>query len=202
MINFKEDYILENKIALLQPLSDDKIEYISSFSINEPELWQYSMVSAAGEENLQNYLKLAFDMRINQTGYPFIVFDKRSNEYAGSTRFYDFSKLHQTVSLGFTWYGKKFQGTGLNKNCKFLLLEFLFEKVGFERVEFRTDQNNARSIAAMKSIGCQMEGTLRNNYKRPLGGRRSSVVLSIIKEDWKKETKAMLLEKIQNLALK
>jgi len=64
-------------------------------------------------------------------------------------------------------------------------------------VEFRTDKNNARSIAALKSIGSQVEGTLRNNYKSPKGDRSSSVVLSIIKEDWVKETKANMKMKFR-----
>ncbi len=197
--NFKEDYILENEVALLRPLVAEDIEYIRPFSKQEPELWQYSLVSAAGEENLQNYINLALNMRSNQKGYPFIVFDKRTNEYVGSTRFYDYSDYHQTASIGYSWYGKNFQGTGLNKNCKYLLLEFLFEIMEIERIEFRADKNNARSIAAMKSIGCQMEGLLRNSYKA-LSGRRCSVVLSIIKEEWETETKYMLQEKIQQLS--
>jgi len=114
--NFKEDYILENEIALLRPLAASDVEHIRPFSINEPELWQYFMISAAGEENLQNFMKLELNMRVTQKGYPFIVFDKRSNEYAGGTSFYDFSVLHQTASVGSSWCGKKFQGSSLNKN--------------------------------------------------------------------------------------
>jgi len=196
--NFKENYVLENEMVLMRPLVTQDIIHLLSFSKNEPDLWQYSLVSAAGKKNLHNYLNLAINMRANKTGYPFIIFDKRTNEYAGSTRFYSYSAFHQTTSIGYSWIGKKFQGTGLNKNCKYLLLEFLFNTVNMERVEFQADKNNAISIAAMKSIGCKMEGLLRNSYKGP-DGRRSSVVLSIIKKDWEKKTKNMLLDKIQKL---
>ncbi len=48
------------------------------------------------------------------------------------------------MQLGYTWYGKEFQRTGLNKQCKLLLLEFAFETLGLDRVEFRADANNAR----------------------------------------------------------
>jgi len=193
-LNFNEDYVLENEMVLLRPLVAGDIKYFRPFSINEPDLWQYSLVSAAGEENLKNYLNIAFDMRTNQTGYPFIVFDKRTNEYAGSTRFYDFSSYHQTTTIGFSWYGKKFQGTGLNKNCKYLLLEFLFDKIDMERVEFRADKDNARSIAAMKSIGCTVEGVLRNHCKS-VTGRRDSIILSILKNEWFDGLKSALKEK-------
>jgi RimJ/RimL family protein N-acetyltransferase len=83
------------------------------------------------------------------------------------------------VQLGFTWYGKQFQGTGLNKNCKYLLLQFAFEQWQMERGEFRADNENARSIATMKSIGCKVDGVLRSNMPRRDGGMRDSIILSI-----------------------
>jgi RimJ/RimL family protein N-acetyltransferase len=42
------------------------------------------------------------------------------------------------------------------------LLEFAFEKIEIERVGFSADSDNSKSIAAMKSIGCTIEGTLRS----------------------------------------
>ena len=77
---------------------------------------------------MKNYLETAIENRAKGNAYPFIVFDKNTNEFAGSTRFYDMQLANKTVQLGFTWYGKSFQGTGLNKNCKFVLLEFAFLK--------------------------------------------------------------------------
>jgi RimJ/RimL family protein N-acetyltransferase len=89
------------------------------------------------------------------------------------------------MQLGYTWYGKDFQGTGLNKHCKYLLLQFAFETLGMERVEFRADKNNSRSIAAMKSIGCVVEGVLRSQMpKYNTTERRDSIVLSILKGEW------------------
>ena len=70
------------------------------------------------------------------------------------------------MQLGYTWYGKEFQGTGLNKHCKYLLLEFAFEKMQVERVEFRADANNEKSIAAMKSIGCTGRRDFEKNVKK------------------------------------
>ena len=67
-----------------------------------------------------------------------------------------------------------------------------------ERVEFRADNNNARSIAAMKGIGCIVEGVLRKNVIKMDGGRRDSIVLSILKEEWESSVKSNLLLKIKN----
>lgn len=197
LIDFTTEYILENEKVLLRPLHANDFENLVRFSAEQPELWKYSLITAAGPGNLQNYLQAAERGRNEQKEYPFIVFDKKSNQYAGSTRFYDIQPDFQTLQLGYTWYGKEFQGTGLNKNCKYLLLEFAFEKWKMERVEFRADNENARSIAAMKSIGCKADGILRSNMPKREGGRRDSIVLSILKHEWESEVKEMLKKKIE-----
>ena len=121
-----------------------------------------------------------------------IMNDKQRKAYAGSTRFYDIQTYHRTLQLGYTWYGKDFQGTGLNRHCKFLLLDFAFRELGMERVEFRADARNARSIAAMKAIGCTKEGILRSNQLRSDGARRDSIVLSILKREWDESLRSRL----------
>ncbi len=197
VIDFTEEYILENEKVLLRPLLTENYENLLTFSTEQPELWKYSLITAAGADNLKNYLQIAEKGRNEQKEYPFIVFDKKTNQYAGSTRFYDILPDFKTLQLGYTWYGKEFQGTGLNKNCKYLLLEFAFEKWQMERVEFRADNENVRSIAAMKSIGCKADGILRSNMPKKEGGRRDSIVLSILKSEWKDEVKDMLKRKIE-----
>lgn len=191
-----KNYVLENEVALLRPLEKEDFINLLPFALNEPQLWKYSLISAEGEQGLHNYINIACQAKKENKEYPFIVFDKRTNEYAGSTRFYDILIEYKTLQLGYTWYGKKFQGTGLNKNCKYLLLSFAFEQAGMERVEFRADNNNAKSIAAMKSIGCKTDGILRSNMPTRDGGRRDSIVFSILKDEWVNDVKEKLRNKI------
>ncbi|TDE26792.1 N-acetyltransferase [Flavobacterium ranwuense] len=195
--NFPKNTILEDETVLLRPLLESDVENLLEISLNEPETWEYSLVRANVKENLENYIQIALKARENKTEFPFIVFDKKSGKYAGSTRFYDINLEFKTLQLGYTWYGKAFRGTGLNKHCKFLLLQFAFETLGMERVEFRADNNNQQSIAAMKSIGCKVEGVLRNHM--PTFGsevRRDSIVLSILRNEWFDAVKENLKRKL------
>jgi len=196
--DFNENYILENDRVKLRPLLETDVEHLLSFALTEPTLWQYSLTSAAGEEGMKNYIAKALSARANKDSYPFIVFDKATNAYAGSTRFYDYQSVHNTTQLGYTWYGKAFHGTGLNRNCKLLLLHFAFEKMNVVRVEFRADNNNNRSIAAMKGIGCTMEGVLRSNCADASGGRRDSIVLSILKNEWEDGKRERLVKLVSD----
>lgn len=193
---FYLDYVLENNRVKLIPLQERHFSDLLPISISEPELWAYSLLSASGEDNLQNYIKLALEARERELGYPFVVYDKLVSKFAGTTRLYEVSLLQKTLSLGFTWYGKEFQGTGLNKACKHLLLAFVFEKMKMERAEFRADTRNLKSIAALKSIGCKEEGILRSNGVALDGARRDSVVLSILKSEWENEIKVNLAKNL------
>lgn len=194
--DLSKEYILEDDRVLLRPLRAEDLEHLSHFGIEEPEIWRFSLVRAGGEGGMKRYLDIALAGKEDKKEYPFIVFDKQAHQYAGSTRFYDIQLSNQTLQLGYTWYGKNFQGTGLNRHCKFLLLQFAFDQIGMLRVEFRADKNNARSIAAMKAIGCTEEGILRQNVPNPDGGRRDSIVLSILKNEWDSSVKDILRNKL------
>jgi RimJ/RimL family protein N-acetyltransferase len=187
---------LEDERVLLRPLEENDYENLLPLSVNEKGLWFYSLVRPEGAAGLKNYLQIALAQRQAGKEFPFVVWDKKTNEYAGSTRFYDINLPYKTIQLGYTWYGKKFHGTGLNKHCKFLMLQYAFENLKLERVEFRADADNARSIAAMQSIGCTVEGILRSHQPTVEGPRRHSIILSILKDEWFGGVKEKLRQKL------
>ncbi len=190
--DFIQEYSLENERVILRPLAIKDFSLLEKYVTAEPDLWQYSLVSIKHSQDLEKYIQDAVEARNQKTAYPFIVFDKLTQTYVGVTRFYDIQLTNNTTQLGYTWYSKKVWGTGLNQHCKFLLLEFALDKMGFERIEFRADNNNKRSIAAMQKIGCTVEGILRNHLHLPNGTRRDSIVLSILKEEWTAKLKQNL----------
>lgn len=196
VFDFKTEYILENDVVRLQPLQASDFENLIEFSINESDIWKFNSNGPDSPENLKTYIGKALSQREKGLEYSFIVFDKTKNKVAGSTRFYNMDLEGKTLEIGYTWYGKEFQGTKLNKNCKYLLLEFAFEKMLIERVGFRANNVNYRSINAMKSIGCIEEGVLRSFRYDALGNRIDAIVLSIIKNEWFDSVKQNLKNRI------
>lgn len=180
-----DQLVLEDERALLRCLQPEDVSLLLPFMDERPLIWStFSSVKLTDKEDMVRYVSDAIKQKSLQREFPFIVFDKQTKEWAGSTRFYDIQPDHQTAQLGYTWYGGKFQRTGLNRHCKWLLLNYAFETWHLERVEFRADAGNARSIEAMKQIGCQVEGILRSSMLLPSGRRRDSIVLSILKQEW------------------
>jgi RimJ/RimL family protein N-acetyltransferase len=196
MIIFPENVVLEDEKVLLRPLQKTDIEFLLPFALNEPETWAYSLISPAGKDGMIEYINETIKQRDEKKEYAFIVFDKTTNSYAGCTRFYDIQLNNLTTQLGYTWYGKDFRKTGLNRHCKLLMLTYAFEEWKMERVEFRADARNEKSVNAMKAIGCTVEGILRSNNVIASGGRRDSIILSILKIEWFNGVKENLLKKI------
>jgi len=187
-----DEYILEDDRVKLRPIKLEDWEHFKNLPTHSPEIWQYSLVAIQNQEDLKKYFESAVETRNAGTAYAFIVLDKLTASFVGCTRFYDIQLQFQTTQLGYTWYDKSVWGSGINLHCKYLLLQFAFEQLGFERVEFRADNDNKRSIAAMQKIGCTIEGVLRNHLPKPNGGRRDSIVLSILKKDWLDNLKTKL----------
>ncbi|WP_430412293.1 GNAT family N-acetyltransferase [Kordia sp.] len=194
--NFEDEYIIENEVVKLSPLRIESYTELKEIAF-EPELWKYTPPEIKNEEDLKNYIQSTLDNRAQKREYPFIVFDKRTQKYAGVTRLFQISTTIKALRIGYTWYGKEFHGTGLNKNCKYVLFEFIFEKLGFERIGLGAHAENKRSIAAMKSVGCKQEGIFRNIFPAvATNGRADAVLVSILRDEWLTTEKKMLQKKL------
>jgi N-acetyltransferase len=197
MILQEEHIVLENDSVQLIPLDAAHTEAYINYALNQPNTWQFSMVNPGGSATaMEEYINFAFTQQLDNKSYTFTVIHKATNEIAGCTRFYDIDFANACLTIGYTWYGEQYRRTGLNRQCKLLLLTYAFETWNMERVEFRADINNAASIAAMKAIGCIEEGILRSHSALQDGSRRTSIVLSILKSEWENNVKENLMKKI------
>lgn len=150
----------------------------------EHNLVQYSPSKIDTPEDLKDYVQTAVDGYYNRTTIPFIIFDKQANAFAGCTRFGLINWKNKVLHIGWTWIGRDFQGTGLNKHMKFLMLQYAFETLKFDKVEFRVDERNIRSRKAVEKLGAKLEGVLRNDTLMLDGFKRSTCCYGILKEEW------------------
>ena len=165
----------------------------------DPAIWRYLVESGFEFQELEAYISTAIENRKVNTEYPFIVFDKITKKYAGTTRLYEYSEVLKNIKLGHTWYGKEFRGSGLNKRCKFLLFNFVFDTLELERIGFGVHEFNKLSIWALESIGCTMEGKLRSFVVLPNESDRADILLfSLLKNEWHNEIKELLINKINS----
>ncbi len=190
--DFNKEYVLENDIVILEPLKQEHFNDLEVVGQDEG-IWTYFLGKSNGEGRIKEYMDDAIAQREARQAYPFAILHQQSKRYVGSTRFFDFSEDGSSVRLGYSWLGEDFRGRGVNKNCKYLLFQFAFEEMGFERIGLGAHEENTISIAAMRSIGLKQEGRIRNLFpgiKRP--GRADALLFGSIKDEWFKEIKANL----------
>ena len=182
--NFSENIILEDERVLIRPLVFSDKNNLLQVALQSPTLVQYSPFKIHTDEYLEEFILNSLKEREIEFRYPFIIFDKEKKSYAGSTSFANISNKDKRAEIGWTWIGKDFQKTGLNRHCKFLLLQYMFDHLEFERVEFRTDERNNTSRTAMEKMGAKYEGSLRSHTLMNDGFRRTTVYYSILKDEW------------------
>jgi len=182
--SFDEEIILENSFALLRPINKTDIDHLLPVATKDKDLLQFSPGQIYTRELLKTYIDKAVEGKISENRYTFIVFDKTGKQFAGSTSFLNISNPDDRLEIGATWYGKEFQRTGLNRNCKYLLLQYAFDDLEAERVEFKTDERNLASRKAIEKIGGQFEGILRRHTLMSDGFRRNTICYSILRSEW------------------
>lgn len=150
-----------------------------------------------GPANVAEYLQLAFDDRDKGLAVPFVTTLKDTGEIIGSTRFFKIDKLNHTAEIGHTWISGSWQRSFVNTEAKYLMLRYGFEVANWMRVQICTDELNARSRAAILRLGAKQEGILRKERIVPGGRIRTTVVFSVIDDEWP-EIRAGLEKKLRD----
>ena len=114
---------------------------------------------------------------------PFAILD-RNGKAVGMTTYMNIDATNRRVEIGSTWYAASVQRTGLNTECKYLLLRHAFEDIDCVGVEFRTHYLNTQSRRAIERLGAKLDGILRHHMIMPNGTLRDTCVYSIIQPDW------------------
>jgi N-acetyltransferase len=115
---------------------------------------------------------------------PFAVVGLASGEPVGMTTYMNIDEINRRVEIGSTWYRKSAQRSGLNTECKLMLLRHAFETLDCIAVEFRTHFFNHQSRRAIERLGAKLDGVLRNNMRMKDGALRDTCVYSIIASEW------------------
>jgi len=180
---FQQEFTLENARARLEPLQERHFELLLPIAM-EKEIWEFTSAVVKNEADFRTYFNAALQERKAGSAYPFAIYDKLNDCYAGCTRYGNIAFAHKRVEIGWTWYKPALQRTGINKNCKYLLLSWGFEKLGLNRIELKTSLTNVKSQGAMLKIGAVKEGILRRHMINGNGLVRDTVYFSFIREEW------------------
>lgn len=174
---------LENERVLLRPLAYTDESELQAIA-KDKDLWLYGLADLSQPGELNKYIRDAIAARDEGVCAVWTIIDKKTSSVAGCTRLAEISWKDERGQIGWTWIGKQFQGSGLNKAMKHLILKYGFEELNLNRIELKADERNVQSRKAIKSIGAIEEGILRQHLKLHNGYLRNSVFYSILRSEW------------------
>lgn len=178
-------------LELLLPVHREIIRPLAK----DERLWEYTKLLPSDDSfdsAYDEYFNTALDRNALGGQQAFVIKKSGNNEIIGMTRVYEIDPKQKTALIGYTWYIPSVWGKVYNKECKLLLLRYIFEEMKFNRAELRVAHQNIRSQKAVEKIGAVKEGVLRKHGYRPDGSIRDTMVYSIIDDEWP-EVKEKLL---------
>lgn len=174
---------LSGKLCTLRPLQTNDIVHFKPL-VKDPETWRYFTSDLSDEPTLKHWVQTAIDEMQNRSRAAFTLIELSTNKIAGSTSLGNYSSRDGRIEIGWTWLGGNFRGRGLNDEAKQLLLEYCFEHLNIERVEFKTDVLNLHARQSLQRIGATEEGILRSHTQMTFNRRRDTIYYSILRDEW------------------
>lgn len=161
----------------LAPLTAAARATVQAFCPADDDAWTLFPASYGGEHFAASFDALVADA----TRHPFVI--REHGRAVGMTGYLNLALHRETLEIGGTYLTPAVRGTGLNGRVKRLLLDRAFG-CGIRRIEFRIDERNARSQAAIAKLGAVKEGVLRAERITWTGHVRDTGIWSILRDEW------------------
>jgi len=174
---------LENDYVLLRPIVPEDRSGQHAQAMDRA-IWRYFVTMIETDADFDAFFDAAIADQAAGRRVVYNITDKRVGRTAGSMSFGNMAERDGRLEIGWSWLGREFQGQGVNRWAKYLMLEHAFERMGAERVEFKTDELNVQARHGLRNIGATEEGTLRSFNPMPDGRRRDAVYYSVLRGEW------------------
>ncbi|MFL9922822.1 GNAT family protein [Herbaspirillum lusitanum] len=182
-MQFLTPITLKGQFANLEPLSLDHHDALIA-AVSDGKLWKLWYTAVPKPENMRAEIERRLHLQSQGSMLPFVVRRHDTGALCGMTTYMNADPLHKRLEIGSTWYAASAQRSGINTECKLMLLSHAFETLHCIAVEFRTHWMNQPSRIAIARLGAKQDGILRNHQRMPDGSLRDTVVFSIIESEW------------------
>lgn len=174
---------LNGEAVVLRPLS---VRHTSALkeAASDGELWNLWYTKIPAPENVEAEIERRLALQEAGSMLAFLVEDKQTARVLGMTTYMNIEPQHRRLEIGSTWYRASAQRTGVNTECKELLLKHAFDTLSCIAVEFRTSSFNLRSRAAIERLGAKLDGILRSHQIVEGNLLRDTYVYSIVANEW------------------
>lgn len=174
-MNFELQPELTNELVKIVPLQENDFNSLYQVA-SDPLIWeQHPNKNRYKKEVFKTYFEGAM-----ASGGAFIIYDAKTGEPIGSSRYYEYNEEKNSIAIGYTFLAKDHWGTTYNKAAKSLMLNHAFRFV--DNVIFHIGANNIRSQKAIERLGAKKIAEIEMNYYGE--DQQLNFEYTINKKDW------------------
>lgn len=147
---------LKNSLVQLVPLSENDFEKLYA-EASDPLIWEQH----PQKERYQRAVFKNFFNEAMESKSAFLVLDAKRGTPIGSSRYYEYDAVANSIAIGYTFLARSYWGGPYNQALKALMLDYIFKVV--TSVLFHIGPYNIRSQKAVLKLGAQkIEDTALN----------------------------------------
>ncbi|WP_214318911.1 GNAT family N-acetyltransferase [Nonomuraea sediminis] len=191
---------LSGRTVRLEPLSFAAIDDLVAASGEDRSTYAFTRVPH-GRDEVASYVGAAMAEQAEGRTLPFAIRWLTTDRIVGATRLMHLEywqgpmpwppgtrsavgDIPSVADIGYTWLAASAQGTGVNRESKFLMLSLAFETWNVHRITLKADVRNHRSRAAIEALGAQFDGIRRAESRGADDTVRDTAYYSILNAEW------------------
>ena len=196
-VNFKKAKLpskrkLIGKYSILEPININKHlkDLFNNFSLDRTKtLWAY--MPAGPFKNILSLKNYLIDDKLTGNPFFYAIYSKRLKSFCGLATYLRIKPKIGTIEVGYITYAPNLQRTVEATEAMYLMMQNVFENLGYRRYEWKCDNLNKKSKKSALRLGFKFEGVFRQAtiYKKR---NRDSAWFSIIDKEWKSRKKKYL----------
>lgn len=178
---------METERLILRPFAMEDADAMFRNWASDPEVTRYLTWPTYGKKETADIILSQWTAAYEDPGfYQWAIELKSLGQAVGSMSVVFHNDKVRIAHMGYC-IGSQWWGQGIATEALREVLDFLFDEVGFNRVEALHDTNNPASGAVMRKCGMKYEGTFRQ-YIRSNQGIGDACCYAILASDRKEET--------------
>ncbi|GAB1819927.1 GNAT family N-acetyltransferase [Herbidospora sp. RD11066] len=191
---------LSGRLVRLEPLTLAAVDDLVDAAAEDRATYSFTRVPA-GREEMTSYVEAALAEQAEGRTMPFAIRWLHTDRVVGATRLMHLEywqgpmpwppgtkgvvgEVPSVADIGYTWLGASAQGTGVNREAKYLLLSLAFETWQVHRITLKADVRNHRSRAAIEALGAHLDGVRRADSRGADNTVRDTAYYSILRSEW------------------
>lgn len=191
---------LSGRSVRLEPLSLAVVDDLVTASSEDRSTYAFTRVPNSRDE-MVSYVEAAMAEQAEGRTAPFAIRWLHTDRVVGATRLMNLEywqgpmpwppgtrgvvgEVPSVADIGYTWLAASAQGTGVNRESKFLMLSLAFETWNVHRITLKADVRNHRSKAAIEALGAQLDGVRRAETRGADDTVRDTAYYSILGHEW------------------